>query len=64
MPAARNQVGMVVDEYLLDNITRDIQNGYNGAQGWRAEHAFIVTWHRVGKTIYLYFITKLFLQDM
>lgn len=47
MPSRFNQVGMVVDPYLLDNITRDIQNGYNGATGFRVQHAFIVTWERV-----------------
>ena len=39
---------MVVDPLLLDNITQHVQEGYTGANGWRAEHAFIVTWYRVG----------------
>lgn len=48
MPNNRwNSVGMVVDPTLLNNITRDIQDGYNGANGWRAEHAFMVTWERM-----------------
>lgn len=47
MPSRFNQVGMVIDPYLLDNITRDIQNGYNGATGFRVQHAFIVTWERM-----------------
>lgn len=49
MPGHMDQPGMVVDPLLLDNITRDIQDGYNGANGWRAEHAFIVTWERVNE---------------
>lgn len=47
MPGKTDQPGMVVDPLLLDNITRDIQEGYTGANGFRAEHAFIVTWYRV-----------------
>ena len=47
MPSRFNQVGMVIDPYLLDNITRDIQEGYNGARGFRVQHAFIVTWERM-----------------
>lgn len=47
MPGRINQPGMVIDPYLLDNITRDVQEGYTGANGWRAEHAFIVTWYRM-----------------
>ena len=47
MPSRFNQVGMVIDPYLLDNITRDIQAGYNGARGFRVQHAFIVTWERM-----------------
>ncbi|CAJ0931492.1 unnamed protein product, partial [Mesorhabditis belari] len=38
---------MVVDPLLLDNITQHVQEGYTGANGWRAEHAFIVTWYRM-----------------
>lgn len=47
MPGRLDQPGMVVDPWLLDNITDDVQAGYTGANGWRAEHAFIVTWYRV-----------------
>uniref|UniRef100_A0AC34GTL4 NIDO domain-containing protein n=1 Tax=Panagrolaimus sp. ES5 TaxID=591445 RepID=A0AC34GTL4_9BILA len=47
MPGRTNQPGMVIDPFLLDNITRHIQDGYTGANGFRAEHAFIVTWYRV-----------------
>ncbi|TKR68245.1 hypothetical protein L596_024251 [Steinernema carpocapsae] len=47
MPGRTNQPGMVIDPILLDNITRDVQSGYTGANGWRAEHAFIVTWYRM-----------------
>ncbi|KAH7731534.1 Protein K03H1.5 [Aphelenchoides avenae] len=47
MPGKTDQPGMVVDPLLLDNITRDIQEGYTGANGFRAEHAFIVTWYRM-----------------
>lgn len=53
MPGKTNQPGMVIDPILLDNITRDIQEGYNGARGWRAEHAFIVTWYRVSFEFYI-----------
>uniref|UniRef100_A0A914XKJ5 AMOP domain protein n=1 Tax=Plectus sambesii TaxID=2011161 RepID=A0A914XKJ5_9BILA len=47
MPGRLDQPGMVVDPWLLDNITNDVQSGYTGANGWRAEHAFIVTWYRM-----------------
>ncbi|XGW17593.1 hypothetical protein V3C99_002299 [Haemonchus contortus] len=47
MPGRISQPGMVVDPLLLDNITQTIQDGYTGANGWRAEHAFIVTWYRM-----------------
>uniref|UniRef100_A0A8R1ERK8 NIDO domain-containing protein n=1 Tax=Caenorhabditis japonica TaxID=281687 RepID=A0A8R1ERK8_CAEJA len=47
MPGRISQSGMVVDPLLLDNITRHIQEGYTGANGFRAEHAFIVTWYRM-----------------
>ncbi|CAI4226085.1 unnamed protein product [Auanema sp. JU1783] len=47
MPTRVSQPGMVIDPLLLDNITRDVQEGYTGANGWRAEHAFIVTWYRM-----------------
>lgn len=32
---------------MLDNITRDIQEGVNGANGFRTLHALIVTWERM-----------------
>ncbi|WKY00594.1 hypothetical protein Q1695_014987 [Nippostrongylus brasiliensis] len=47
MPGRVSQPGMVVDPLLLDNITQTVQDGYTGANGWRAEHAFIVTWYRM-----------------
>ncbi|KAL6728780.1 hypothetical protein Aduo_010517 [Ancylostoma duodenale] len=47
MPGRISQPGMVVDPLLLDNITQAVQSGYTGANGWRAEHAFIVTWYRM-----------------
>ncbi|VDM57286.1 unnamed protein product [Angiostrongylus costaricensis] len=47
MPGRMSQPGMVVDPLLLDKITQDVQDGYTGANGWRAEHAFIVTWYRM-----------------
>uniref|UniRef100_A0A158PAN1 AMOP domain protein n=1 Tax=Angiostrongylus cantonensis TaxID=6313 RepID=A0A158PAN1_ANGCA len=47
MPGRISQPGMVVDPLLLDKITQDVQDGYTGANGWRAEHAFIVTWYRM-----------------
>ncbi|KAJ1347917.1 hypothetical protein KIN20_003097 [Parelaphostrongylus tenuis] len=47
MPGRVSQPGMVVDPLLLDKITQDVQDGYTGANGWRAEHAFIVTWYRM-----------------
>lgn len=40
-------VGRVIDPILLDNITRDVQEGINGANGWRAEFALVVTWERM-----------------
>lgn len=43
----RRQVGYVEDSALLDNITSDIQYGVNGANGFRALHALIVTWERM-----------------
>ncbi|PIO54485.1 hypothetical protein TELCIR_24151, partial [Teladorsagia circumcincta] len=46
MPGRISQPGMVVDPLLLDNITQAVRDGYTGANGWRAEHAFIVTWYR------------------
>ncbi|CAL2036914.1 unnamed protein product [Caenorhabditis brenneri] len=47
MPGRVSQPGMVVDPLLLDNITKHIQDGYTGANGFRAEHAFIATWYRM-----------------
>ncbi|CAD6187941.1 unnamed protein product [Caenorhabditis auriculariae] len=47
MPGRISQPGMVVDPLLLDNITHHIKEGYTGANGFRAEHAFIVTWYRM-----------------
>ncbi|KAK5978866.1 AMOP domain protein [Trichostrongylus colubriformis] len=47
MPGRISQPGMVVDPLLLDNITQAVRDGYTGANGWRAEHAFIVTWYRM-----------------
>uniref|UniRef100_A0AC35UAB5 NIDO domain-containing protein n=1 Tax=Rhabditophanes sp. KR3021 TaxID=114890 RepID=A0AC35UAB5_9BILA len=44
MPGRTNQPGMVIDPQLLDNITNHVQDRANG---WRAEHAFIVTWFRM-----------------
>jgi len=45
---ARRPLGKVFDPLLLDNLTRDIQEGIIGAAGFRAEYALIVTWERMG----------------
>lgn len=41
------QIGRVIDPETLDNITRDVQEGIVGADGWRAEFGLIVTWERM-----------------
>ncbi|KRZ45852.1 Uncharacterized protein T4C_4045 [Trichinella pseudospiralis] len=39
--------GYVEDDQLLDLLTSDLQDGVNGANGFRALHALIVTWERM-----------------
>ncbi|KRX26032.1 Uncharacterized protein T07_8186, partial [Trichinella nelsoni] len=39
--------GYVEDDQLLDSLTSDLQDGVNGANGFRALHALIVTWERM-----------------
>jgi len=45
--AVRRQKGFVEEHELLDQLTSDIQAGANGANGFRAFHALLVTWERM-----------------
>lgn len=43
----KNAYGRVIDPWLLDNITHDIQEGIIGANGFQADYALIITWERM-----------------
>ncbi len=46
--------GKTSDNVLMNNITNAVQQSTIGAGGWRARHAFVVTWEMVCIVMYEY----------